>query len=525
MPEEKQRSLRVFLSYASQDRPAVRELYQRLKTEGWIDPWLDIENLTFGQHWTTVIEDALDAADVVLIFLSKNSVQKEGFVQRELNYAWELSLEKPRNVIFLIPLRLDDCEVPRYLRSRHWGDYFGEKKESTYQTLLRSLKERYRQKLRLEAEERARAEELARKQAEEAIRLEEEEREQEAAEKVSREKVEREAAEKAAQEKAEKEAAEKAKRERAERKAVRRAASVRNYSHAVSSLKSALRKNVPVLSVLGILGIIAVLFWGGSRMFPKLTEIISIYSPTPLPSEITDDFGVEMILVPADKFSMGDDNGESDEQPIHQVYLDSYYIDKYEISNAIYKACEDVGVCDPPNSKKSNDRSNYYGNPQYDNYPVVFVSWYKANTYCEWRGARLPTEAEWEKAARGTDRRTYPWGQEIGCDRANYYDLIQNEYCVGNTTKIGNYERGVSPYGLYDMAGNVWEWVADWYSDVYYQNSPFSNPLGPDTGKYRSLRGGSWFVGGHLKVFSRNSAAPGSVDDDIGFRCARDANP
>ena len=107
MSEEKQRPLRVFLSYASQDRPAVRELYHRLKAEGWIDPWLDVENLTFGQYWTTVIEEALDAADVVIIFLSKNSVQKEGFIQRELNYAWELSLEKPRNVIFIIPFRLD----------------------------------------------------------------------------------------------------------------------------------------------------------------------------------------------------------------------------------------------------------------------------------------------------------------------------------------------------------------------------------------------------------------------------------
>lgn len=109
MPETK-RPIRVFLCHASQDKPAVRELYQRLKKEDWIDPWLDEEKLTLGQHWTSAIEDALDAADVVVIFLSHNSVQKEGFVQRELNYAWEISLEKPRNVIFLIPFRLDDCK-------------------------------------------------------------------------------------------------------------------------------------------------------------------------------------------------------------------------------------------------------------------------------------------------------------------------------------------------------------------------------------------------------------------------------
>jgi hypothetical protein len=144
------RPLRVFLCHAPQDKPAVKELYQRLKSEDWIDPWLDEEKLSIGQRWTTAIEDALSDADVVLIFLSRNSIQKEGFVQRELNYAWELSLEKPRETVFLIPFRLDDCIVPRFLRSRHWGDYFGEKRSSTYQVLLRSLRQRYQQQLKLE---------------------------------------------------------------------------------------------------------------------------------------------------------------------------------------------------------------------------------------------------------------------------------------------------------------------------------------------------------------------------------------
>jgi len=145
------RPLHVFLCHASQDKPVVRELYRRLKTEDWIDPWLDEEKLTLGQHWTTAIEDALHNADVVIIFLSHNSVRKEGFVQRELNYAWEISLEKPRDAIFLIPFRLDDCQIPRYLSSKQWGDYFGEEKENTYQVLLRSLKQRHLQKLQMEA--------------------------------------------------------------------------------------------------------------------------------------------------------------------------------------------------------------------------------------------------------------------------------------------------------------------------------------------------------------------------------------
>jgi hypothetical protein len=230
---EPQRPLKVFLCHASQDKPAVRELYKRLNAEAWIDPWLDEERLTLGQHWTSVIEDALDVADAVIIFLSHNSVQKEGFVQRELNYAWDISLEKPRSVIFLIPFRLDNCEVPRHLRSKQWGDYFGEEKERTYQILLRSLKDRRAQKLRLEEEE------LAALEKEKRERNAEKKTKQEAAERIAQEnaaqdKAERESAEKArleaeeqAQKKAEKEkrereANEKASREKARREATRK---------------------------------------------------------------------------------------------------------------------------------------------------------------------------------------------------------------------------------------------------------------------------------------------------------------
>jgi DNA segregation ATPase FtsK/SpoIIIE, S-DNA-T family len=147
------RPLRVFFCHASQDKPAVRELHKRLIAEGWIDPWLDEEKISLGQLWTNVIEDALDSSDVVIIFLSKNSVQKEGFVQRELQYAWELSLQKPQNVIFLIPFRLDECDVPKHLRFRQWGDYFGENKELTYQNLIRALRQRHQQKIQLEADQ------------------------------------------------------------------------------------------------------------------------------------------------------------------------------------------------------------------------------------------------------------------------------------------------------------------------------------------------------------------------------------
>ena len=167
MSDEKPASLSVFLCHASQDKPLVRELRDRLNAEGWIDPWLDEDRLSLGQYWTDVIEDALYSADAIVIFLSTNSVQKEGFVQRELKRAWEISLDKPNSVIFLIPIRLDDCEIPRQLRSRQWGDYFGDKKENTYQTLIRSLRERYKQRVATDEEKRIRVEDEVQKKSEE----------------------------------------------------------------------------------------------------------------------------------------------------------------------------------------------------------------------------------------------------------------------------------------------------------------------------------------------------------------------
>ena len=144
------RKLRVFLCYSSQDKPIVHELYQRLNAEGWIDPWLDTAKLLPGQHWTRVIKQAIDTADLVVVFISKNSINKEGFVQREMNYAWDRSLEKPRNIIFLIPIRLENCDVPYDLREKQWVDYFGARREETYEALLQSLKFRYEQVIRFE---------------------------------------------------------------------------------------------------------------------------------------------------------------------------------------------------------------------------------------------------------------------------------------------------------------------------------------------------------------------------------------
>jgi serine/threonine protein kinase len=245
-----------------------------------------------------------------------------------------------------------------------------------------------------------------------------------------------------------------------------------------------------------------------------------IFTPTviPFPTEITDAKGVTMRLVPAGTFTMGSNDGMPDEKPVHNVYLDTYYMDTYEVTNALYKVCVDAAICDSPAYTSSYTRSNYYGNSEFDNYPVIYVRWDMAKTYCEWRGGQLPTEAQWEKAARGTDGRTYPWGQVIDSTRANY------NFDVGDTTAVGSYPKGISPYGLYDMAGNVFEWVSDLYSSTFYQTSSLENPLGSDTGTYRVLRSGSWgYSDMGIRTFNRSKGFPSSIEFNYGFRCARPA--
>ena len=245
-------------------------------------------------------------------------------------------------------------------------------------------------------------------------------------------------------------------------------------------------------------------------------------------AEITDEKGVEMILIPEGAFVMGSDDAIFDPmKPAHQVILDAYYIDKYEVTNSLYKACVDEGVCDQPVNP------GVYTDPQFAQYPVTFVKWQMAVDFCEWRGARLPTEAEWEKAARGTDERSYPWGNDFGDGKANFCDAKCILAAADKTTDdgyeeaapVGSYSDGVSPYGVYDMAGNVWEWVADWADEEYYASSPKANPLGPEEGNLRVMRGGSWHdPQSVLYTYNRGAIPPSLIMNELGIRCARDAS-
>jgi formylglycine-generating enzyme required for sulfatase activity len=249
--------------------------------------------------------------------------------------------------------------------------------------------------------------------------------------------------------------------------------------------------------------------------FALITAFIAACGPTPTPVPPTDtpipSAPPGMVYVPAGEFIMGSDEGDSKEQPVHTVYLDAFYIDKTEVTNAQYRECVEAGACDTP------EDTAYYDNADYAQHPVVFVSWNDADAYCRWAGKQLPTEAEWEKAARGTDGRLWPWGNEWHAERCN-----SAEGGKGNTTPVGAYPEGASPYGALDMAGNVWEWVADWRGEDYYSQSPDRNPRGPDSGHYRVLRGGSWsYIAHFVRCANRGGAPPETRYNTFGFRCAR----
>lgn len=246
--------------------------------------------------------------------------------------------------------------------------------------------------------------------------------------------------------------------------------------------------------------------------------------------------GMIQVYIPEGTLRMGglDVNAESDEKPDHKVTLSGFWMDKLEVTNAMYMLCVQTGACEPPLHFKSETQNQYFNNKQFNDFPVIYVAWSDARTYCEWAGRRLPTEAEWEYVARGTDFRTYPWGDEYpDTSRSNF------NWKVRDTTRVGSYAAGASPFGVLDMAGNVWEWVSDYYDPHYYTVTTGANPAGPMAplgvnAQRRVIRGGSYQdTAIDVRVSNRgyesgpninaNPDTPefrGLASPKIGFRCA-----
>jgi serine/threonine-protein kinase len=228
-----------------------------------------------------------------------------------------------------------------------------------------------------------------------------------------------------------------------------------------------------------------------------------------------------LAYIPAGEFEMGSEGGGSDERPVHTVYLDAFWIDTTEVTNAQYAKCVELGDCRAP-SDGSWNRNVYFSSTEYADYPVIKVYWQDANNYCEWAGRELPTEAQWEKAARGgLEGMLYPWGNlEPSCQLGAENGANYGRCSYDDTIEVASF--AANDYGLYDMVGNVWEWVFDWYDANYYENSTDRNPRGPSSGEYRVLRGGSWVSGSrYLRAAYRVRSAPDYRVDYYGFRCAR----
>ena len=466
---------KVFISYSRRDMDFIKTLAEDLEKENF-DVWYDLTDIDAGDRWAKEIQKGINESEIFAIVVSPNSL-KSDWVEKEFLFASKRGLK-------IVPLLYEMCELPIWLMNIQYVDIVGRNYKKNFPQILDAFNGYGR---RSEDEEKASEKNKLRELFE--------------------------------------------------------------------------KKKIP--QIVGAVIGVAAIFWIISKFMPPVVPVtptletpIAVptgtntatvvpptatstltptarveFTPSPLPDVIVDDkTGVEMVLIPFGSFSMGNNRSEYNAKPVHTVVLDSFYMDKYEVTNAQYKACVDEAEspCILPATPEA------YLEPRNNNHPVVYINWDMAVAYCEWRGARLPTEAEWEKAARDGKYADYPWGNDkVDGKKLNFCDMnCDNSWKEMNVSDkyteispVGNYEDGKTDSGIYDLAGNVWEWVADWYGANYYATShpTITKPSGPETGTHRVLRGGSWYdQATKVLVYKRYHLNPVESFSYVGFRCAAD---
>ncbi len=566
------RLLRVFLCHASQDKPAVWRLHRYLTQHG-VKPWLDQVDLLPGEDWEVEIPNAIFSSDVILVCLSKNSVNKEGMVQKEISFALDKALEKPGK-IFIIPLKLEECDVPSRLNRYQWVDYY---RSDGRKRLLMGLNKRVAE-LGDEVSPVIMEDSRQRTPRPPSPKPEIKQEEQ-----VAIVPPKEESKEKPKEETTTQISPLPLNVEQRENKPVQQkpftkildpsslSPKDKSRSQDIPRETSKMREekisrvaNPAYKRLLGFGGIALIFFlfaaFGGnyllnnfpvaktSTVTPSVTSqpptstatkvpLTSTPAITPMPTLgigstiISEKDGMVLVYVPAGEFTMGSYK-YSDEQPIHQVNLDAFWIDQTEVTNKMYAQCVDAKQCDPPTKTSSYTHPNYFGNPEFNDFPVIYVDWNMAKTYCEWAGRRLPTEAEWEKTASWDELKqekyAYPWGNYFLRNPANYCDVLctfdwAEKYQSdrwSETSTVKSYPDGISAYGAYNMVGNVWEWVSSLYKPYPYDASDGRENM--SSSDVRVLRGGSWGSSiSNVRSANRNWDNPTNSDSNIGFRCTR----
>lgn len=423
--------------------------------------WYDVSGITGGSRWRTEIENALQNSQYVVVVLSPDSITSE-WVEREFLFASDINLK-------IIPIMYRQCKLPLNYLNLNYIDVREKNYQNKFPDLLQALA-------------------------------------------VEPSKV-----------------------------------PTKKQSYSVKKIATAV--GVLFLLVAVLLGIKNSGILYSLSLGPTSTATSLPFEPISL-QETINSGDAEMLLIPAGSFTMGNEINNTladckkysskcqrrwfeDEAPSQVIYQTDFYIDKYEVTNVMYQACVQEGKCLPPLKTASSTQESYYDNPRFANYPVVHVNWDMANIYCQWRRTRLPTEIEWEKAARGDNGNAYPWGNEFAAENSNFCDLncstsdASREYddSYKEIAPSDSYFKGASQYGVYNMSGNVEEWVENWYQ-VYPGGDPTGSDFFSPPQKYRVVRGGSWkSTIDWLRTTNRDPKVPKSADDYTGFRCAVDPQP